>query len=205
MAEPVRRSIGALIFDGFETLDLFGPLEMFGTLEDHFVIRLVGETSEPVQSRHGQTVVPDASVRDAERFDMLLIPGGRGTPIENARPSIDRWLVDQSSTAEMVMTVCTGSGLVARNGLMDGYRATTNKMAFDWVAGFGPKVEWVPKARWVEDGKFWTSSGVSAGMDMALAVIEHCLDRAAAERVAKITEYDWHDDAGWDPFSKLLS
>ena len=150
-------------------------------------------------------VVPDRTVREADRYDMLLIPGGRGTPIENARPMIDGWLVDQSSTAEMVLTVCTGSGLVARNGLLDGYRATTNKMAFDWVAKFGPNVEWVPKARWVQDGKFFTSSGVSAGMDMALAVIEHAIDRKAAERVAKITEYDWHDDADWDPFSKLLA
>ena len=205
MPEPKQRTLGALIFDGFETLDLFGPLEMFGTLEDHFAITLVAETSDPVQTRHGQRVVPDRTVREADRYDMLLIPGGRGTPIENARPMIDGWLVDQSSTAEMVLTVCTGSGLVARNGLLDGYRATTNKMAFDWVAKFGLNVEWVPKARWVQDGKFFTSSGVSAGMDMALAVIEHAIDRKAAERVAKITEYDWHDDADWDPFSKLLA
>lgn len=205
MADPRQCAIGALIFDGFETLDLFGPLEMFGTLEDNFAITLVAETSDPVKSRHGQTVVPDATVSDPNRYDMLLIPGGRGTPIENARPMVDHWLIDQTSTAEMVLTVCTGSGLVARNGLLDGLKATTNKMAFDWVAKFGPNVEWVPKARWVHDGKFFTSSGVSAGMDMALAVIDHCIDRVAADRVARITEYTWHDDADWDPFSKLLN
>ncbi|MEM9061825.1 MAG: DJ-1/PfpI family protein [Pseudomonadota bacterium] len=204
MPETPQRSLAALIFNGFETLDLFGPLEMFGTLEDRFAITLVAETAGSVVSRHGQSVVPDATFSDDERYDMLLIPGGRGTPIENARPLVDGWLAEQSATAELVLSVCTGSGLLARNGLLDGHRATTNKMAFDWVAGFGPNVEWVPKARWVEDGKFFTSSGVSAGMDMALAVIERTVDRTAAERVAKITEYDWHDDADWDPFSKLL-
>lgn len=204
MTESPKRTIGALIFDGFETLDLFGPLEMFGTLEDHFAIKLVAETSAPVKTRHGQTVVPDATVSDPQTYDMLLIPGGRGTPIENARPLVDQWLVEQTSTAELVLTVCTGSGLLARNGLLDGFRATTNKMAFDWVAKFGPKVDWVCKARWVEDGKFFTSSGVSAGMDMALAVIDHLHDRATAERVVTFAEYDWHDDADWDPFSKLL-
>ena len=68
-------------------------------------------------------------------------------------------------------SVCTGAGLLARAGILDGRRATSNKRSLDWVISQGPKVEWVPQARWVEDGKFATSSGVSAGIDMALAII----------------------------------
>lgn len=199
-----KRTIGALIFPEFETLDLFGPLEMFGTLEDHFEIVLVGETADPMPTRHGQIVVPDRTVSDEMDYDLILIPGGRGTPIKTPRPAIDSWLSHQAGVSELVLTVCTGSGLVARNGLLDGHRATTNKMAFDWVASFGPKVDWVPKARWVEDGKFFTSSGVSAGMDMALAVIEKLVGNEAAERVARITEYTWHRDASQDPFAKEI-
>ena len=149
MTDIRPRSIGALIFDCFETLDLFGPIEMFGTLENHYVTTLVAETSDAVKSHHVQTVMPNATVGDTHRYDMLLISGGRGTPIENSRPLIDARLVDQNSTAELVLTVCADSSLVARNGLLDGFKATTNKMAIDWIAKFGSKVDWVPKARWV--------------------------------------------------------
>src|SRR6185436_21194152 len=97
---------------------------------------------------------------------------------------------------------CSGTALLARTGLLDGHRATTNKMFFDSIAVEGPKVEWVKEARWVEDGKFATSSGVSAGMDMALAVIARLWGEPLAERLALATEYEWHSDAGWDPFAR---
>ncbi|HUY37322.1 MAG TPA: hypothetical protein VMV13_00755, partial [Candidatus Binataceae bacterium] len=88
-------------------------------------------------------------------------------------------------------------------GLLDGRRATTNKFAFKWVAEQGPRVNWVKEARWVEDGKFATSSGVSAGIDMTLAIIAKRWDLATAERIATRMEYEWHRDAGWDPFAKI--
>jgi transcriptional regulator GlxA family with amidase domain len=101
------------------------------------------------------------------------------------------------------MTVCTGTSLLARTGLLDGRRATTNKLAFEWVKSQGPNVNWVKQARWVVDGKFVTSSGVSAGMDMALDVISRLHDEDTAQFVANVTEYEWHRDADWDPFAKL--
>lgn len=205
MVKPRKRRIGALVFEGVETLDLFGPLEMFGTLDSDFEAILVAEDAAPLRTRHGQTIVPDRTVADPTTYDILLVPGGRGTPIETARPAIDTWLRDQVQTAEMVLSVCTGSGLLARNGILDGHRATTNKMAFDWVRQFGPNVTWVPRARWVEDGKFFTASGVSAGMDMSLAVIAKLLGQNAAEEVARITEYVWHRDAEEDPFAVELA
>ena len=101
------------------------------------------------------------------------------------------------------MTVCTGTALLAQAGLLDGRRATTNKMFFAWPEGTWPAVHWVREARWVEDGKFWTSSGVSAGIDMALAVVERIAGSQTAELLATATEYDWHRDAGWDPFAHV--
>ena len=91
--------------------------------------------------------------------------------------------------------------LFAATGLLDGHRATSNKLIFKQVRKSAPKVEWIPSARWVEDGKFVTSSGVSAGMDMALALIAKLRDRNTALRVARRAEYEWHEDADRDPFA----
>lgn len=97
---------------------------------------------------------------------------------------------------------CTGSALLAKSGRLDGHKATTNKTAFDWVTSQGPEVLWQRKARWVEDGRFITSSGVSAGIDMALSAIALMHGTATAEEVAFWSEYEWHDDPRWDPFAE---
>ena len=86
---------------------------------------------------------------------------------------------------------------------LNGRRTTTNKGAFDWVRRQGPRVDWFARARWVEDGPFWTSGGVAAGMDMALALVARVSGPSVAERVAGYAEYEWHRDADWDPFSEL--
>jgi transcriptional regulator GlxA family with amidase domain len=95
----------------------------------------------------------------------------------------------------------SGAGLLARAGLLDGLRATTNKWAFEWPRSQGPRVNWIRQARWVEDGRFFTSSGVSAGIDMALAVIGRRYSRETAEAIALAIEYEWHRDPDWDPFA----
>ena len=143
----------------------------------------------------------DAGFDDAERYDLLLVPGGRGSRKAVNDDALLDWLRRQSEAAELVTTVCTGSAILARTGLLDGRKATTNKAAFAWVAAQGPAVNWQPVARWVEDGKIFTSSGVSAGMDMALAVIAKLEGQETADQVATWAEYDWHRDAGWDPFA----
>jgi transcriptional regulator GlxA family with amidase domain len=96
-----------------------------------------------------------------------------------------------------------GSALLAAAGLLDGYRATSNKRAFAWVREQGPRVEWVPQARWVQDRDRWTSSGVAAGMDMALAVIARLHGPPLAQEVADRVELEWHQNAAWDPFAAL--
>jgi len=88
-------------------------------------------------------------------------------------------------------------------GVLDGHKATTNKMDFTKTVHLAPNVTWVKKARWVEDGKFFTSSGVSAGMDMALAAMAHLFGIELADNLALGCEYEWHKDATRDPFAKL--
>ncbi len=195
------RSIAALVFPGFETLDLFGPIEMFGMLPEEFSISIVAEHAGQVTSTHGQRVAVDGTFAQADSFDMLLVPGGPGARTEVENPAVLGWLNSAASQSDITMSVCTGSALLAKAGLLDGRKATSNKMSFAWVMAQGPNVDWVARARWVEDGPLFTSSGVSAGMDMSLAVIERLLGRDKAHEVARYAEYDWHEDASTDPFA----
>ncbi len=194
-------SVAALIFPNVQTLDLFGPLELLGWLPSEFEITTVSENPGLVRCRSGQSIAVDRTLSERSDYDIVLVPGGPGTPVENQSEAINDWLITSSLSARTVMSVCTGSALLASIGLLDGRRATTNKMDFKWATSFGEKVDWVGRARWVEDGKFFTSSGISAGMDMCLAVIAHHLDRETALWVAKNAEYTWHEDASWDPFA----
>lgn len=198
---PKKRTLGVLLFPEFELLDVFGPAEMFGVLKDFVEVVLVAELPGPVASAQGVRALADYGFDECPHLDLLLVPGGFGTRREIGNAPLLGWLRARARDAELVMSVCTGSALLAKAGLLDGRRATTNKRAFDWVAEQGPKVEWVKRARWVEDGTWVTSSGVSAGMDMALAVVKRLFGEDISERVAHGTEYDWHRDSTWDPFA----
>lgn len=194
-------SVGFVLFDGFEVLDVFGPLELLGQVSDRFQIRLIGPVAGPVTSAQGPQVIADQAYADAPPCDIVLVPGGPGTRRLVDDEQFLAWLRGWASSAKFVTSVCTGSGLLAAAGLLDGFRATSNKRAFGWASGQGQRVEWVAKARWVEDRNRWTSSGVSAGMDMALALIERLHGEESALGVADAVEYDWHRDPTWDPFA----
>ena len=197
------RSIGVVLFDEFELLDVFGPLEMFGMVPENFDICMVAEGVGEVASRQGPKSIAEHCFSEQRQYDILLVPGGKGTRKEVDNQGLLDWIRDQSTAAEYVTSVCTGSALLARAGVLDGVTATTNKRAFAWATSQSDKVIWEKQARWVEDGKFFTSSGVSAGMDMSLALIAGLLGEDAAEQVAMSTEYEWHRDASWDPFAKI--
>jgi transcriptional regulator GlxA family with amidase domain len=126
-----------------------------------------------------------------------------GTRREVTNPAFLDAIRALAKATPQVATVCTGSGVLAKTGLLDGHKATTNKMAWAWATGQGAKVLWVPKARWVEDGKFISSSGVSAGIDMALALIAKLYGKDTAQWAANRAEYSWHDDPTDDPFAAL--
>ena len=197
------RSIGVVLFDEFELLDVFGPLEMYGMAPESFDIQMVAEKAGTVASKQGPRSVVDHDFGEERVYDILLVPGGRGTRTEVDNPALLEWLRTRSAAAEYVTSVCTGSALLAKAGVLDGLQATTNKRAFAWASSQSDEVHWKREARWVEDGKFFTSSGVSAGMDMTLALIARLLGREQADQIALWTEYEWHSDAGWDPFAKI--
>ena len=197
------RTLAAFVFPGFETLDYFGPMEMLGGFGNETQIITVAQTRDPVPSVHGQRIVIDKTLDEKDDYDLLFVPGGDAALAEGKDPALLDWLARASANAERVMGVCTGTILLGMAGVLDGRKATTNKMDFLDTIHHAPNVEWVKVARWVRDGKFYTSSGVSAGMDMALAVMADLYGMEVAERLALGCEYEWHKDAGRDPFAKL--
>lgn len=205
-------TVGGILYPGFEMLDLFGPLEMYSMLGPEQVnIVTVAQTTEPVTSavstaiHAGPKVVPDTDFASAGKLDIILLPGGFGTLPELENSALLEFLHTKAETAQVVSSVCTGSALLAKAGLLEGHRATSNKQLFALASGIGDNVQWVESARWVEDGKFWTSSGVSAGMDMTLAIIARVISVEAAEAAANSAEYTWHRDGDNDPFASELN
>ncbi len=195
------RRLNAVLFEGFELLDVFGPLEVFGALRDRFDVHLVGPTAGAVRSAQGPSALADESYDDGRPADILVVPGGIGTRrLVGDRSFLDT-LASWAVGTELVTSVCTGAAVLAAAGLLDGRRATSNKRSFAWVCEQGPHVQWVPEARWVEDGNRWTSSGVAAGIDMALAIVERLHGADLACQVADGIEFEWHDDPSWDPFA----
>jgi transcriptional regulator GlxA family with amidase domain len=192
-----------LLFDGFELLDVFGPLEAFGHLRasGKCEIITVAHRAGAITSAQGPQALADYDFGNCPEAEMILVPGGIGTRREVGNRDLIGFIQGRSAKAELVMSVCTGAGLLARAGVLDGRRATTNKRAFEWPVSQGPRVQWIRAARWVEDGKFVTSSGVSAGIDMALAVIGRRYDQATAEQIAGAMEYEWNRDPDRDPFA----
>lgn len=133
--------------------------------------------------------------------DILLVPGGMGTRRLVHEQDFIQGLYEWGSRTPLVTSVCTGSALLAAAGLLEGYRATSNKRAFDWAATFGTNVDWVRQARWVADRDRWTSSGVAAGMDMAAALISELDGAEIAQGVCDLVELEVRHDSTFDPFA----
>ena len=197
--EPLK--IGAVLFPGFELLDIYGPLEMLGLLRERASITMLAEKRGEVRSYQGPKGVADLSLAEASSLDVLLVPGGWGTRTEVQNLPFLDLLRARAQEARFVASICTGSALLARTGILDGKRATSNKLAFDWVTTQGPNVTWIREARWVEDGTIFTSSGVSAGMDMTLGLVQRIYGREMSVQIARLAEYTWHEDCSVDPFA----
>lgn len=197
------RTLAAVVFPGFQTLDYFGPIEMLGDPTYEINVVTVAAGTDPVPSRHGQRIVPDITMAESTKYDLLFIPGGDSALEECTTPDMLQWIRDVSESAERVMAVCTGTIVLGMAGVLDGKKATTNKLDFTSTVHLAPKVNWVKQARWVEDGKFFTSSGVSAGIDMALGALANLYGEAKAEETAIGCEYSWQRDPSEDPFAKL--
>ncbi|WP_170238655.1 DJ-1/PfpI family protein [Streptococcus suis] len=189
----------ALVFDDFETLDLFGPVELLAGIPevDFSYHSLAGGL---IRNRQGVELLTQPIDLDSP-IDILLLPGGRGTRSLVENDQFLTVLKEMAERATFVLSVCTGSALLAKAGLLDGKKATSNKLAFNWVSSQGSGVFWQRQKRWVCDGNYYTSSGVSAGMDMALGFVSDQFGRVLAEKIARQAEYNWQDSPDRDDFA----
>ena len=165
----------------------------------------MAEEPGPIRSVQGPKTIAEYGFGECPPLDLILLPGGIGTVEQLGNLAMIEFLKDRSLSAEITMSVCSGSAILAKAGLLDSRRATSNKQFFRLATGQSDKVIWIAEARWVEDGPFVTSSGVSAGIDMALAVIARLFGSERAQAIANRTEYVWQDDPNRDPFYKFLN
>jgi putative intracellular protease/amidase len=197
----LMRTLGVVLYEGFESLDVYGPVEVFNNVPLVLKVVMVAEKRGPVVSAQGKTSIADYGFADAPPLDLVLVPGGVGTVPELYDQVMLDWVRARGKDAEILMSVCTGSAILAQAGVLDGRKATSNKVFFQLAVDHGPKVQWIKKARWVDDGNRVTSSGVSAGIDMAFAVVERLWGQDTADAVAKLTEYVRNTDPNNDPFA----
>lgn len=196
-------TILTVLFPDFETLDVFGPIEVFGRLGAHFNPVFVSQHGGLITSAQ-QVPVPTTAFAEITAHDyILLVPGGIGTRALAKDAAYIDALRDVATRGKYILTVCTGSGLFANTGLLDGKRATSNKRAFAWAESQGLNVQWVYKARWVQDGNVYTSSGVTAGIDMSLAFVADLLGYDVAKQQANEIEHEWNENPEHDPFADL--
>lgn len=200
-AEIETRTVGIVLYAGFEVLDVFGPVEMWANTPGLEVV-MISQDGGPVRSAQGAVIQADYSFATAPKLAIMMVPGGAGTYSQLENPALMAFLKARDAETEFTTSVCTGSALLAKAGLLKGRKATSNKAFFSLAVDQDPSVTWMKRARWVEDGKYFTSSGVSAGTDMALGLIARLTTKADAQALARSLEYEWRDDPERDPFAK---
>lgn len=196
-----RLQVGILIFDSVEVLDFAGPFEVFSRtrltpgVESRrsdqsapFRVFTVARTKDPVVATGGLTVVPHHGFEDCPRIDLLVVPGGFGTrPLLQDDEVLD-WIRRTAAAARQVTSVCTGSLLLARAGLLEGRRATTHWASLDLLDSLDAGVIVERQSRVVDDGVI-TSAGVASGIDMAFHIVETLFGREVADETARYIEY----------------
>ena len=187
---PVNRPlrVAILIFEGVQIIDYTGPYEVFGQGQCQVVT--VAKTAAPISTSMGMRVTPAHSFADCPAPDILVIPGGGVDTVENDAAAIS-WLRERAQGAQFVLSVCNGAFILAKTGLLDGLTATTFYGLLDEFDERYPKVTAVRDRRYVDNGKFVTTAGISSGIDGSLHVIEKLRGRSMAQRVALNMEYDW--------------
>ena len=158
----------------------------------------------PKNSSFAQSVVPTHNYGNAPPLDVLIVPGGLGSRAPDLN-STSEFIARVYPKLQYLITVCTGSAVVASTGILDGKLATTNKASWYATIAPYPKVKWVHHARWTIDGKIWTSSGISAGIDAILAFIEAKYGFDEAKTVTSLMEYERHPQPDWDPFVDIFN
>ncbi|KAL5610981.1 hypothetical protein FOBRF1_007098 [Fusarium oxysporum] len=219
------KKYGMVLYEGFQLLDVSGPLDVLNVLSTHadgISLSLIAESLQPQSTSPkcfpenmgmppfttSQALMPTHTFETAPQLDVLIIPGGMGcfNPNDAGKPNftilnpVIQFIIKQYPGLQYLLTVCTGSGITSLSGLLDGKKATGYKGAWKTIPPWRPEVNWVPSARWVVDGNIWTSSGVSSGIDLMFGFVEDIYGGKIAQDIALWMEYERHLDPTVDPF-----
>ena len=199
-----RKQVGIVLFEDIEILDFCGPFEVFSATRlneerrreesSPFEVLLVAEKNGPVLTNGGMKVIPDYTFETCPRLDILVVPGGWGTRKELDNPTMLNLLRERAGEVETLTSVCTGSMLLGFAGLLDGRHATTHWRSLDWMRESFPSVTVEYDKHVVEDGRIFTSAGISAGIDMALKVVERYCGEDIARMTARHMEYPYPEN-----------
>ena len=196
-----RKKVGILIFDDVEVLDFCGPYEVFCSVRlneerrreepSPFQALLVAETGDAVRAGGGMRVLPDVTTADCPTLDILLVPGGWGTRREIANERLLGWIAERAREVATLASVCTGSMLLGKAGLLAGRHATTHWKSLGWMRESFPDVIVEERLHVVRDGNLFTSAGISAGIDLALLVAGEYFGGDIARSTARHMEYPY--------------
>ena len=189
------KHIGILLFDGTEELDAIGPWEVLSSWtqnypEDGYQVSCLSHTGDPVRCAKCLVVHAHHSYADSPPLEVLIYPGGRGTRAHLDDEAQLDWVRRQRSAVPLMTSVCTGSLVYAAAGLLTGRPATTHWGSLDVLAELDPTIDVRPDARFVDDGDVITASGVSAGIDMALHLVQRLAGTQRARQVRRAIQYD---------------
>lgn len=199
-----RKRVGIVLFENIEVLDFCGPFEVFSVTRlneerrqkesSPFEVLLIAEKAGPVHTTGGMQVIPHHTFENCPKLDILVVPGGWGTRKELTNPVMLDWLRHRAAEVETLTSICTGSMLLGFAGLLEGFHATTHWRSLDWMRESFPSVTVEYDKHVVEDGRLFTSAGISAGIDMALKVVARCCGETIARATAKQMEYPYPDN-----------
>jgi transcriptional regulator GlxA family with amidase domain len=202
--EHTQKTIAFVLYPGLTVFDLAGPLQILTGLSElvpEYRTVVVGERVEPMNTDIRVSMIPTHAFEEVPNPDVLLVPGG-DVPTLRAMGNepIRNYVRSAAETAEVAGSICTGALIVASVGLLEGRQATTHWAYYKVLEQFG--ATYVRK-RWVEDGKFISSAGVSAGIDAALALAARLTDEETARRVQRSLGYDPHPPFGGIDYDHL--
>jgi transcriptional regulator GlxA family with amidase domain len=210
---PIR-VVDVLIFPRVQVLDVTGPVQVFATANDFVVeaggtppyrLRLVAQDAGGVTATAGVGLAAQPLSRRGEALDTLIVPGGPGVGAAAENPVLLDWMRQRATQARRVASVCTGAFLLAAAGLLDGRRATTHWKYSASLARRFPAIRVEPDPIFLCDGSIWTSAGVTAGIDLALALVEEDLGRSMALAVARYLVVFLKRPGGQAQFSAALA
>ncbi|CAI9627901.1 unnamed protein product [Alternaria burnsii] len=221
-------SVGFVIFPGFELLDVFGPMEILTVLSafNKMTLSVIAEETGLVPAGmqpygpddfsapptdFGHVIAPRVEAthnfKNAPALDILFVPGGLGvvTLEQTNNTGVEDFVKLRYASLEYLIGVSFGGTTLARAGVLDGKRATTNKSGWTWITERGPNVTWVPQARWVEDGNIWTTSGTASGLDATYALFSRLYGAQPLNYMLNVIEYAPHLDPSWDPYATAFN